>query len=231
MKTKSRTPLLISVLALALMLMACDRLSATTGISAPATVAAQDVSGQPTLNVPDIPAQQTPDTTGADTPEPNPPTTLEPTALPAQQPTPTPAPIITAVPAQPTREPDVSAQATADTTTAQPCTSPYTVQLGDRLFSIGRTCNVNPYAIAQVNNIYPPYYTIYPGQQLTIPGGTVGPQPTAQSGDTDRVYFVKPGDNLFRIALSYGVSLQALAAANGLSNYNLIYIGQKLNIP
>ena len=46
-----------------------------------------------------------------------------------------------------------------------------------------------------------------------------------------RVYVVQPGDNLFRISLRFGVSMQALAAVNGLTNYNYIYVGQVLIIP
>jgi putative chitinase len=36
---------------------------------------------------------------------------------------------------------------------------------------------------------------------------------------------------MFRIALRYGVTVDALAAANGISNPNQIYVGQKLIIP
>jgi murein DD-endopeptidase MepM/ murein hydrolase activator NlpD len=44
-------------------------------------------------------------------------------------------------------------------------------------------------------------------------------------------YVVQRGDNLYRIALRFGVSLQALAAANNLANPNRIYVGQQLVIP
>ncbi|MCC7448544.1 MAG: LysM peptidoglycan-binding domain-containing protein [Anaerolineae bacterium] len=46
-----------------------------------------------------------------------------------------------------------------------------------------------------------------------------------------RVYVVQRGDNLFRISLRFGVSMQALAAANGITNYNYVYVGQVLVIP
>ena len=45
-----------------------------------------------------------------------------------------------------------------------------------------------------------------------------------------QIYIVKPGENLSRIASRYGVSVQAIQAANGLNNYN-IYAGQTLIIP
>jgi LysM repeat protein len=45
------------------------------------------------------------------------------------------------------------------------------------------------------------------------------------------VHVVAPGENLFRISLRYGVTMQAIAAANGISNINLIFVGQRLTIP
>ncbi|TET73649.1 MAG: LysM domain-containing protein, partial [Dehalococcoidia bacterium] len=44
-------------------------------------------------------------------------------------------------------------------------------------------------------------------------------------------YVVQPGENLFRIALKYGVAVEALAVANDISNINLIHPGQRLVIP
>ncbi len=45
------------------------------------------------------------------------------------------------------------------------------------------------------------------------------------------IHIVQPGENLFRIGLRYGVTVNALAAANGLSNSNRIYVGQRLVVP
>lgn len=42
---------------------------------------------------------------------------------------------------------------------------------------------------------------------------------------------VQAGENLYRIALRYGVSMNAIAQANSISNVNLIFTGQVLNIP
>jgi N-acetylmuramoyl-L-alanine amidase len=108
----------------------------------------------------------------------------------------------------------------------------HTVKTGETLFSIGRLYNVNPYAIAAANNIpYP--YVIYPGQQLTIPTGATppGPTPPPPSGQCRYRHTVRPGDNLFRISLAYGVPMTAIASANGIVNYNLIFAGQTLCIP
>ena len=45
------------------------------------------------------------------------------------------------------------------------------------------------------------------------------------------VHVVQPGDSLFRIALQYGVSVQAIVEANNIVNPNLIIAGQELIIP
>lgn len=44
-------------------------------------------------------------------------------------------------------------------------------------------------------------------------------------------YTVVRGDTLFRIALRYGTTMQAIASANGIANYNRIYYGTRLAIP
>jgi len=56
---------------------------------------------------------------------------------------------------------------------------------------------------------------------------TATPQPTAGS----KVYVVKPGETLFRIALNLGVTLDALKKANNISDPTEIYAGQKLVVP
>lgn len=46
-----------------------------------------------------------------------------------------------------------------------------------------------------------------------------------------KVYVVKPGDTLIKIAIAHRTTSQALALVNGLSNPNRIFVGQKLRIP
>jgi LysM repeat protein len=222
MNMKIKSPMVISVLALALILAGCDRPSAGPILNTPS---AQDVGGQPTQSPEEISAQQTADASGQNPPQ-------EPAANPTDTPIPAANPQATSTPisAQPTSAPDNNvAQATpvpTSVTSTGSTGTTYVVQPGDRLFSIGRMFGVNPYAIAQANNIGAPY-TIYPGRPLVIPGTSGATPPPSGSNP----YVVQPGDNLFRIALRFGRSMQAIAAANGISNYNLIFVGQPLTIP
>ncbi len=59
----------------------------------------------------------------------------------------------------------------------------------------------------------------------SLPSLTPAPTPTFT------VYVVKPKDTLGAIAKSFGCTVDALAFANGISNTNLIVVGQSLIIP
>lgn len=100
------------------------------------------------------------------------------------------------------------------------------------LFRISLRYGVSVDAIARASGITNPNL-IYLGQQLTIPGcggGGVPSTPTTPGGG-GTVYTVQQGDTLFQISLRYGVLVNSIAAANGISNINMIYIGQQLVIP
>ncbi len=61
------------------------------------------------------------------------------------------------------------------------------------------------------------------------PAATPTPSPTATPQVT--VHIVSFGDTLFSIAQANGVTVEAIAAANGLTYPYLIYVGQELVIP
>ena len=61
--------------------------------------------------------------------------------------------------------------------------------------------------------------------------GFPGENTSGSSAGNGQMYVVRPGDTLSKIAQQYGVTMYALAAANHIYNYNLIYIGQQLIIP
>jgi LysM repeat protein len=45
------------------------------------------------------------------------------------------------------------------------------------------------------------------------------------------IHVVQPGENLFRIALRYGTTVDAIVTTNGLTNAQTVYAGQRLVIP
>lgn len=57
---------------------------------------------------------------------------------------------------------------------------------------------------------------------------TTQPTPVSASGG---VHIVKPGDNLFRIGLQYGCSVDQLSTYNGITNPNRISVGMEIRIP
>lgn len=107
----------------------------------------------------------------------------------------------------------------------------YLVQPGDTLFSIARRFGVSLGALAAANAIVDPT-RIFAGQTLIIPGaGALAPSSAPEPPNTSRTHRVQTGENLFRIALRYGVTVQALAAANNLPDPRRISVGQVLVIP
>ena len=114
----------------------------------------------------------------------------------------------------------------------------YVVQTGDNLSRIALKYNVTLATLMSANGIANPNL-IYVGQSLTIPGSSYTPPvvaPTATPAGTtpsssQATYVVRSGDTLGRIAQSFGISYLALAAANGILDPNLIYVGEQLTIP
>jgi spore germination protein len=117
----------------------------------------------------------------------------------------------------------------------------HTVRYGETLYSIGRYYGVNPYYIADVNNLYNPNH-IYAGQVLYIPtyhacdgyygdyGYDCGHRPDYGYCD-GTCHVVAYGETLSSIGYYYGVSPWAIASANHIYNLNRIYAGQVLYIP
>lgn len=105
---------------------------------------------------------------------------------------------------------------------AHACTCVHVVQRGETLSLIAARYGTTVWAIARANSLYNPNY-IWAGQRLVIPCGTCGGAPAV--GGT---YIVQRGDTLFSIARRYGTTVSALAAANGIRNPSLIYVGQRL---
>ncbi len=94
------------------------------------------------------------------------------------------------------------------------------VRRGENLTMIARRYGVNMWAIARANGITNPN-RIYVGQRLVIPSGT----------PAGRVHVVRAGETLIGIGWHYGIDPWAIARANGITNLNRIYVGQRLVIP
>jgi LysM repeat protein len=69
---------------------------------------------------------------------------------------------------------------------------------------------------------------IYAGQQLIIPIFTGW---DSSEGRGQSTHVVQPGENLYRISLMYGISIQALVSANSLADEDRVIVGQTLIVP
>ena len=110
-----------------------------------------------------------------------------------------------------------------------PSNGVHIVQSGETLSSIANQYGVSQDGLAAANAISDPNL-IYVGEQLVIPGcgGSVASAPATSAGQT--IHIVEPGETLSSIAGIYGVSQDAIAAANGITDPNVIYVGQRLVI-
>jgi LysM repeat protein len=142
----------------------------------------------------------------------------------------------------PGEEPD------ADSTT-QPTPEPgsvsrpevvYTVQSGDTLYSIATRYGVTVLDLIQANDfLFNENTPIFPNDQITIPslededpGAEAPPAATSVPGGV-QLYTVQSGDNLFRIATNYSVTVQDLVNANDflISENTPIHPGDQIIIP
>ncbi len=96
------------------------------------------------------------------------------------------------------------------------------VRAGQTLYSISRMYGVDIWTLARLNGITNLNH-IYVGQRLRLPTTT----PVLPSG----LYVVRAGDTLYSIARRYGVTVWAIAQANGIYDLGRIYVGQRLVIP
>lgn len=164
---------------------------------------------------------------GSPTPVPTP--TLQETTI-ATQPTATPSAFGELASGQtPTVTPTLAVSPTPTSTPVPTEGFTYIVRWGDTLFSIARRFGTTVDAIKAANGLTSDLIIV--GQELTIPGGGVPPGPPPPPDGGPIVHIVQPGENLFRIALRYGTTVDAIARANNVANPWYIYVGQRLIIP
>ncbi|MDH7484656.1 MAG: LysM peptidoglycan-binding domain-containing protein [Anaerolineae bacterium] len=104
----------------------------------------------------------------------------------------------------------------------------YIVAPGDTLYSIARRYDTTVDVLVSLNSLTSAD-DIKVGQQLRIPG--TGPTPAATEAPAVTVHVVQRGETLYSIAVRYGVPMQDIMAANGITNPDRIRAGQELRIP
>lgn len=123
-------------------------------------------------------------------------------------------------------------------TPVEPEAQTHIVQAGETLRSIADLYGKTVEELAQINGIADPD-TLFIGQILELQPGSIDAPietaptvpNTATSAPQSVFHIVQSGETLFRIATSYGLSVNELAAANGIGDPTLIFAGQQLIIP
>lgn len=119
-----------------------------------------------------------------------------------------------------------SSSANSNVTTA----ASYTVKAGDTLSAIAAKYGTTYQTLASANSISNPN-DIYVGQVIKVSAtATAASSQAASSTSSNGSYTVKSGDTLYGIALANGLNWQTLAKQNGISDPNVIFVGQKLSL-
>jgi peptidoglycan endopeptidase LytE len=103
----------------------------------------------------------------------------------------------------------------------------HSVREGESLWLIARAYGTSVQALAAANGLRPEN-VLRVGRELTIPGE--GAEPAAKEPAT-RLYIVRRGDSLWRIARRHGTTVGALATANGLNPDRVLRVGTALLVP
>jgi len=167
-------------------------------------------------------------------PAPATPTPIPPT-FPQSFPTPTAA--TEPVSGLPTVTPTATESALPTFTSLPPtvCTPPsgwvvVTPRSGDTIYALAQRYKTTPENLSAANCLtsaeLPAGLAVY-----VPPVPTVTVIPCGPPAGWVRAYIVRPGDTLFRIALSYGITYPQLQRANCMGSSTTIYTGQRLWVP
>ena len=103
------------------------------------------------------------------------------------------------------------------------------VARGDTLWDIARLYDTSVQAIAVTNRLSNPN-RLRLGQELLIPKRDGRPAPKRSLATFSGSYTVRKGDSLYKIARSFGISVDRLAQINNLKKARTIYPGQSLRV-
>lgn len=114
----------------------------------------------------------------------------------------------------------------ASSTAANADSTTHKVKQNETVDSIAKKYGVSVDAIESANNIDKNSHLIYVDQTLNIPSASK----TASSKGSEKVYVVKAGDSLSKIAEENNMTLAELLQLNNLSEESVILVGQELKL-
>jgi LysM repeat protein len=104
----------------------------------------------------------------------------------------------------------------------------YVIRPGDTFYTIAQRLRTTVAAITALNpGVNPNQLQV--GQSICVPAAGPGPSPGSCPGGT--LYTIQAGDTFYALASRFGVTLQALIAANPGVDPNRLVIGQQICIP
>jgi LysM repeat protein len=121
----------------------------------------------------------------------------------------------------------------------------YTIVSGDTISGIAQRYGLTTAGLLAANNLSRTSI-IYPGQTITLSGSSIAITPVSNVTPSDppstpptstpapvinNTYTIRSGDTITAIAARFGVGVDAVLGANGLSRASIIYAGRTLTIP
>jgi LysM repeat protein len=103
----------------------------------------------------------------------------------------------------------------------------YIVRRGDTMIGIAARNGITATELARANGLRWNDW-VYVGQRIRVPSRELA---SSVQSTASGVYVVRPGDTMVGIAARNGISVNQLAAANGLRPTVWVYVGQRLKIP
>jgi LysM repeat protein len=105
----------------------------------------------------------------------------------------------------------------------------YIVQSGDSLDSLAQRYRISAESILLSNCL--PSNALQVGMYISVPPAAASTIVPCQPPYNWLLYTVRPGDNLFRIGLAYGITVPQLQAANCMGYSTTIYAGKQIHVP